>query len=85
MDIDMLTISNNAGNLKLSYKQFNDITYFKAKDIATILGYSNTRQAIIDHVDDAYKHNLKDIAIGNETRLLAGSDHNMIYLTEQGL
>ena len=31
MDSEMLTISNNIGNFKISYKQFNDVIYFKGK------------------------------------------------------
>ena len=81
----MLNISNDALDCNLNYKMIDDVIYFKAKEVATLLGYSNTRSAIIDHVDDAYKHKLKDISSSHEIRLMAGSDHNMIYLTEPGL
>lgn len=33
----------------------NNEPYFVAKDVATILGYSNSRKALIDHVDDEDK------------------------------
>ena len=85
MDCEMLTISNNIGNFKLSYKLFNDVVYFKGKEIASILGYSNTGKAVIDHVNDDYKHKLKDISTIPEMGMMAGSEHNIIYLTEPGL
>ena len=69
----------------MAYKTVDDVIYFKAKDIATILGYRNTRHAITDHVDDEYKYRLKDILTGPEIGLLAGSDHQVIYVTEPGL
>lgn len=33
----------------------NDEPYFVGKDVAEILGYSNSRKALIDHVDDEDK------------------------------
>ena len=47
------------GIFNLTYKMMNDVIYFKAKEIATILGYNNTAQAIMIHVDDVYKTKLK--------------------------
>ena len=81
----MLNIKNDAGNFNLTYKMMNDVIYFKAKEIATILGYKNTAQAIMIHVDDVYKTKLKDISSNLEIRLLAGSDHNIVYVNEYGL
>ena len=81
----LLTITNTTGNFKFSYKLFNDVACAPAKEIAATLGYSNTSNAVRDHVDDRYKHKLKDISTPLEIRGMAGSDHNMIYLTEPGL
>ena len=81
----MLNITNDAGDFNLSYKRVDDVIYFKARDVSTILGYSNPGNAVIDHVDDEYKHKLKDISTIIENRNIAGSDHNMVYLTEPGL
>lgn len=36
-------------------KVINDEVYFVGKDVADILGYSNTAKAIRDHVDDEDK------------------------------
>jgi prophage antirepressor-like protein len=36
---------------------YNDVYYFKAREVATMLGYINTTGAIIDHVDNEYKKN----------------------------
>ena len=52
----ILTITKTTGDFKLSYKLFNDVIYFKAKEIATTLGYACTSRVVIDHVDDEYKH-----------------------------
>ena len=81
----LLTITKTTGDFKFSYKLFNDVAYAPAKEIAATLGYSNTSNAIRDHVDDRYKHKLKDVSTPLEIRGMAGSDHTMIYLTEPGL
>jgi prophage antirepressor-like protein len=35
--------------------------WFRAKDIATVLGYANTKQAILSNVDEEDKRKLKDL------------------------
>ena len=80
-----ISITNDTGEFKLSYKMFNDVIYFKAREVALILGYTNTTQAMIAHVSDDYKYKLEDL-IGN-TKLIQ-LDHNdkiSIYITEPGL
>ena len=49
---------------------------FVGKDVATILGYTNTRKAIRDHVDieDKFEVQLSDIQEGNETFLSCKSN-----------
>ena len=80
-----ISITNDTGDFKLSYKMFNDVIYFKAREVALILGYTNTTQAMTAHVSDDYKYKLEDL-IGN-TKLIQ-LDHNdkiSIYITEPGL
>ena len=36
----------------------NNETWFRANDVATLLGYTNTGKALIDHVDDEDKKKL---------------------------
>ena len=37
-------------------------SYFVGKDVATALGYSNSRKALIDHVDEEDKLNNKTLS-----------------------
>lgn len=57
----------------------NDETCFIAKDIAEILGYSNTRKAIIDHVDD------EDKRYGVTIRDSMGRSQSVVVVNESGL
>ena len=51
--------------------------YFVAKDVAEILGYSNTQKAIRDHVDDEDKL--------TERIVLSGQNREIIIINESGL
>ena len=65
-----------------------DVIWFKAKDIALYLGYSNTKDAIKRHVKDKYKNNLNNIVVenrGRENCPLKPNEANSIYITECGL
>lgn len=52
--------------------------YFVGKDVADILGYANTRKALIDHIDDEDKD---DVTI----RDAIGRNQTMIAINESGL
>lgn len=52
--------------------------YFVGKDVAGILGYSNTRKALIDHIDEEDKD---DVTI----RDAIGRNQTMIAINESGL
>ncbi len=70
------TISDNDGTI-----------WFKAKDIATYLGYQNTVDAIQRHVDDKYKTLLCNIETTSYSvkTALAASSKSPIYIKEFGL
>ena len=53
--------------------------YFVGKDVATILGYSNSRKALIDHVDDEDKKD--DVTI----RDAIGRNQATVVINESGL
>lgn len=53
--------------------------YFVGKDVAEILGYSNTRKALIDHVDE------EDKTDGVTIRDAIGREQNPIIINESGL
>lgn len=52
---------------------------FIGKDVAEILGYSNTRKALLDHVDD------EDKTDGVTIRDSIGREQNPIFINESGL
>lgn len=53
--------------------------WFVGKDVADILGYSNSRKALADHVDD------EDKADGVTIRDTIGRDQNPVLINESGL
>lgn len=55
----------------------NDEPYFVGKDIADILGYSNTSKAIRDHVDEEDKL--------TERIVLSGQNREVITINESGM
>ena len=59
--------------------------WFRGLDIATVLGYTNSRKAIIDHVDEDDKRKLEELQGRNETLLLDSNEKNTIFLNEPGL
>ena len=57
--------------------------WFKGKDIATILAYTNTNKAIIDNVYDDDKRKLVDL-VGDWSPMVY-NDRNAIYINEPSL
>ena len=70
---------------KVEYLRVGGDPWFKGIDVATVLGYTNSRKAIIDHVDDDDKRKLEELMGRNETVRLDSNDKNMIFLSEPGL
>lgn len=66
----------------------NDVIWFRAKDIALFLGYSDTKRTIQLHVDSEFKKQLYQIeysSIGVNNTPMKASTKNAIYINEQGL
>ena len=61
--------------------------WFVGKDVATILGYANTKKAIIDHVDKEDKQvvQLADIQQGHETLPSNMMGSKVVIINESGL
>ena len=68
-----MVITNNGAMSKMfTYEECNVMAildkegnyWYKAKDIATILEYGNTKDAIIRHIDDEYKKSFADMIVG---------------------
>lgn len=68
---------NFEGN-KVRTVLINDEPYFVGKDIADVLGYSNSRKALIDHVDEEDK-NTVTIRDGNK------GNPNQVVINESGM
>ena len=58
-----------------------DKIYFNAKDIASVLGYSNKKKAIIEHVDTDDKFMLRDLNLEEKIKKHPQS----MYINESGL
>ena len=67
----------NFNGLRVRTVTINDEPYFVGKDVATILGYSNTRDALLHHVDDEDKGVAKLDTLGGR--------QNQTIINESGL
>ena len=68
----------------------NGNPWFKAKEVATILGYTNTTQAIIQHIDNDDKQTYTAILETLQVtslfdRQLEGNEKKTIFINESGL
>ncbi|MFM7983009.1 MAG: Bro-N domain-containing protein, partial [Candidatus Fonsibacter sp.] len=68
----------------------NGNPWFKAKEVATILGYTNTTQAIITHIDNDDKQTYTAILATLQVtslsdRQLEGNGKHTIFINESGL
>ena len=59
--------------------------WFKGKDVAIALGYTNTKQALVVNVDNDDKKKLEEVSKGLPDRPLPGNAKNTIYINEAGL
>lgn len=64
---------------KIRVENVDNEPWFVAKDVAEILGYSNTRKAILDHVD------YEDKKDGVTIRDAIGRTQNVVAINESGL
>ena len=58
--------------------------WFRGKDVATILGYTNTMQAIRVNVDDDDKKKMEELGKLSDSSLDANAKQSM-YINESGL
>ena len=91
MDLKIALFKNDISSFNIPYIIVNNFPYFKGKDIATILGYVDTKQAIRVNVDDDDKQKLEEL--NKQFELIGGvsdkpldyNDRNAIYINESGL
>ena len=74
-----LKIFENPEFGRIRTMEINGEPYFVGKDVAEILGYSNPRKAIIDHVDE------EDKTDGVTIRDSIGREQKPILINESGL
>ena len=74
-----LQIFQNAEFGSVRTADINGVPYFVGKDVAEILGYSNTRKALLDHVDE------EDKTDGVTIRDSIGRDQTPVLINESGL
>lgn len=73
-----LQIFNNNEFGKIRSLLINNEPYFVGNDIATVLGYKNTRDALSKHIDEEDK--ISDVAIHDGSQ-----NRNMTIINESGL
>lgn len=74
-----LQIFQNAEFGSVRTADINGVPYFVGKDVAEILGYSNTRKALLDHVDEENKTD------GVTIRDSIGREQAPVLINESGL
>ena len=72
-----LKVFNNPEFGSIRTTEVNGKPYFVGKDVAEILGYTNTPKAIRDHIDDEDKL--------TERIVLSGQNREVIFINESGL
>lgn len=72
-----IQIFQNAEFGSVRTADLNGVSYFVGKDVAGILGYSNSRKALIDHVDEEDKEVTKCDTLGGK--------QDLIIINESGL
>lgn len=74
-----IQIFQNAEFGSVRTADINGVPYFVGKDVSEILGYSNTRKALLDHVDE------EDKTDGVTIRDSIGRDQTPVLINESGL
>ena len=59
--------------------------WFKGKEVATILGYKNTMQAVIVNVDEDDRNKIEELTKHLPDRCLPGNAKKTVFINESGL
>ena len=59
--------------------------WFKGMEVATILGYKNTMQAVIVNVDEDDRNKIEELTKHLPDRCLPGNSKNTVFINESGL
>jgi len=96
---NLINQSEQFGNSKINIIICGEVPWFCGKNIATVLGYKNTKQALLDHVKSKNKSSLEGLYSklrGQDSRPLTDTSSpgtkelkwnqkNTIYINEAGL
>ena len=82
--MDIKTFKNSMSNCSLNCVNVKGAIWFKAKEVAVILGYSNTNAAILSNVEDKDKKQMEELS-GQSTDHLTTNEKITIYINESGL
>jgi very-short-patch-repair endonuclease len=78
IEIMSITFSFQNSSVKAHQVNLDGTPWFKGKDVAGFLGYSNTKQAIKDHVENDDKRLLCEVC----SRVLTATHKNSIYIND---
>jgi prophage antirepressor-like protein len=79
---------NELGGAEIECIVVDDEPWFKAKQVAQALGYSDTKQTIQTNVDDEDKKQYKDLDVTSRGGVFTpsrGTAHNAVFVNESGL
>ena len=81
----MITTFAQAGSdFQIQYVMVDGAPWFKAKEVAKLLGYSNTAEAIREHVRDKHRQKMGEL-VKSETLTIDYHTRNSIFINEPGL
>ena len=81
MDLRISVFKDGVSTFRISHINVNKSFFFKAKDVATTLGYADTKRAIQNHVDDDDKQKMEDL-MGGSAPAMGDSESPMDYQTK---
>jgi very-short-patch-repair endonuclease len=80
-----ITFTFQNSDHKVHQVSLDGIPWFRGKDVALLLGYSNTKQAILTHVDDDDKRPLCEVCSSCLAVGAQRNEMNTIYINEAGV
>ena len=78
-------VKNDQLNCELQYITVNNEPWFRGKTVATILGYTDTKQAIRKNIDNDDKQKLGEFEGGVSQTPLTNNQKNTVMINESGL
>ena len=80
-----ITFTLQSSNHKIHQVSLDGTPWFRGKDVALLLGYTNTQQAIKDHVDNGDKRQLCEVCSSLRAAGLRPSESKTVYINEAGV